>query len=183
MHHTVLTLKTVGQSPAHGGRISELVGIEMINHRRTGNRLQYTFKSEPTCAPSTCKPNEHSPFAQLFDQRADEIVAFVAGTTLVVHNAPVVLAALNAELKRLERPSIESHTNGVIDTHVLAEQAYPAQNNSFTALCERLCLDRIPHNHHDTRHEAVLLCHLYERLRTDRIAQNLQARLNAATTP
>lgn len=160
--------------------------MEMINHRRTGNRLQYTFKPEPTCPPSVCKPHEHDPFAQLFDQRADEIVAFVTGTTLVVHNAPVVLAALNAELKRLERPSIESHAKGVIDTCALAEQAYPAQNNSFTALCERLGLDRTPHNDHNhpsTRREAVLLCHLYERLRTDHIAQNLQARLNAATTP
>ncbi len=183
MHHTVLTLKTGGQVPAHGNRISELVGIEMINHRRTGNRLHYTFKPEPTCAPSACKPHEHDPFAQQFDQRAEEIVALVDGTTLVVHNAPAVLAALNAELKRLERPPIESHAKRVIDTRALAEQAYPAQNNSFTALCERLGLDRTPHSYPDTRREAVLLCHLYERLRTDHIAQNLQARLNAPTTP
>ena len=89
-----------------------------------------------------------------FKEIADELISFINGNDLIIHNASFDLPFINHELKILKKDIISK--NKIIDTLELARSKYPGMSNSLDALCKRFNVDlsrRIKHN-------AVLDCEL-----------------------
>ena len=89
-----------------------------------------------------------------FREIADELISFINGNDLIIHNASFDLPFINHELKILKKDIISK--NKIIDTLELARSKYPGMSNSLDALCKRFNVDlsrRIKHN-------AVLDCEL-----------------------
>ena len=89
-----------------------------------------------------------------FNEIADELISFINGNDLIIHNASFDLPFINHELKILKKEIISK--NKIIDTLELARNKYPGMSNSLDALCKRFNVDlsrRIKHN-------AVLDCEL-----------------------
>ena len=71
----------------------------------------------------------------------------------MIHNAEFDLRFLNAELKRLDRPSL---ANRAVDTVALARRKFPGAQVNLDALCRRFEID----NSARTLHGALLDCEL-----------------------
>ena len=89
-----------------------------------------------------------------FYEIADELINFISGNDLIIHNASFDIPFINHELKLLKKDIIKK--NKIIDTLELARGKFPGVSNSLDALCKRFNVDlsrRVKHN-------AVLDCEL-----------------------
>jgi DNA polymerase-3 subunit epsilon len=88
-----------------------------------------------------------------FSEIAGELLEFISGSELVIHNADFDLGFLNNELLLADTDvgKIEDICN-VQDTLQMARQLHPGQRNSLDALCRRYGVD----NNHRTLHGAIL---------------------------
>lgn len=187
MRHIILDTETTGLSAKHGHRIIEIACIELVNHRLTGRSLHTYINPERPCQPDATRVHGLTDaFLQdkpKFADKVDDILNFVAGATLVIHNASFDLAFLNAELQRLQRPDLDQIGAQVVDTLAMARQAYPGERHSLDALCERFDIDRSGRQLHGALLDAQLLAKVYQRLRTQNIERMLEAKLSASSAP
>jgi DNA polymerase-3 subunit epsilon len=77
----------------------------------------------------------------LFAAIADELLEFVAGAEIIIHNAGFDVGFLNEELRRLGRPQFPSFVGQVTDSLLMAREMFPGKANSLDALCKRLEVD------------------------------------------
>ena len=83
---------------------------------------------------------------------ADDLLGFLAGAEVIIHNAAFDVGFLNAELKRVKRGLFHTVAAKVTDTLLMARETYPGKANSLDALCKRLEVD----NSHRSFHGALL---------------------------
>jgi DNA polymerase-3 subunit epsilon len=82
----------------------------------------------------------------------EELIEFVDGAEVVIHNAPFDLGFLDSEFALLKRPTFRGLASKVTDTLIDARQMFPGKRNSLDALCERFSIS----NQHRTLHGALL---------------------------
>ena len=99
-----------------------------------------------------------------FAEIVDELLEFLSGAELVIHNAPFDIGFINAELKRLNRGVLTDHVGGVRDTLLMARDMFPGKANSLDALCRRLEVDNSKRQLHGALIDADLLAEVYIRL-------------------
>lgn len=162
MREIVLDTETTGLDPAAGHRIVEIGCLELINGMPTGEKLHLYIN------PARPMPDEAFRIHGLddtfladkprFEEIADQLMAFIANDTLVIHNATFDLNFLNHELGRLDRPTL---TNPFVDTVTVARRKFPGQRNSLDALCERFSIDNARRTLHGALLDAELLSEVY----------------------
>ena len=96
-----------------------------------------------------------------FEQVVDELLEFIDGAELVIHNAAFDVAFLNAELARLSSRRIVDELCRVFDTLPLARRMHPGQRNSLDALCKRYGVDNSRREYHGALLDAHLLLDVY----------------------
>lgn len=185
--HIVLDTETTGLSAKRGDRIIEIACLELIDFKPTGRRLHHYVNPLRPSHPEAVKVHGITDaFLQdkpTFGEIAREIVDFVSGGTLVIHNAPFDLSFLNAELQRLQRPSMQSQIAGVVDTLTMARQLFPQQRHSLDGLCERFGVDRSARGFHGALLDAQLLCGVYRRLHAHAVERRLEKLLTPPKAP
>jgi DNA polymerase-3 subunit epsilon len=77
----------------------------------------------------------------LFAEVADELLEFLAGAEVVIHNAAFDIGFLNAELKRLGRPLLRVACRRCHRHAADGARDVPGKANSLDALCKRLEVD------------------------------------------
>jgi DNA polymerase-3 subunit epsilon len=163
-----LDTETTGLSAETGDRIVELGCIEMVNRRLTGRNLHHYLNPQRPNHEEAVKvhglTDEFLADKRLFASVADELLAYLAGADIVIHNAAFDLGFLNAELRRLGRPPIESCVAKVTDTLQLARDLFPGKANSLNALCKRLEVDNTGRSLHGALLDAGLLAEVYVRM-------------------
>ena len=100
------------------------------------------------------------PFANV----ADELLEFLAGAEVIIHNAAFDIGFLDAELRRVGRGPFTKHVAGVTDTLLMAREMFPGKANSLDALCKRLEVDNTHRTLHGALMDAELLAEVYIRL-------------------
>jgi DNA polymerase III subunit epsilon len=97
-----------------------------------------------------------------FAEIAGELLEFLAGAELVIHNAAFDIAFLDAELARLpgERHQV-STVCPVIDTLALARELHPGKSNSLDALARRYGIDNSARELHGALLDARILSDVY----------------------
>ncbi|MBB3255710.1 DNA polymerase-3 subunit epsilon [Paraburkholderia bannensis] len=156
MRQIILDTETTGLNPRTGDRIIEIGCVELLNRRLTGNNLHFYVNPERDSDPGALAVHglttEFLSDKPKFAEVADEILDFIAGADLIIHNAPFDIGFLDAELALLGKPGLLKHCGEVIDTLVQAKQMFPGKRNSLDALCDRFGIS----NAHRTLHGALL---------------------------
>lgn len=165
MRQVVLDTETTGLDPALGHRVVELACVELVNRRITGRTLHRYLNPQRPSDPGALEVHglseEFLADKPLFRDVAHELLEFVRDAELVIHNAPFDLAFLDAELKRLDQPGMNSQAAGVLDTLRLARELHPGKRNSLDALCERYGVDNSARTLHGALLDARLLAEAY----------------------
>jgi DNA polymerase-3 subunit epsilon len=88
----------------------------------------------------------------LFSNIVEQLIEFVDGSEIVIHNAAFDLGFLDNEFALLKRPPFRGLAAKIIDTLLDARQMFPGKRNSLDALCDRFNIS----NEHRTLHGALL---------------------------
>ncbi len=156
-----LDTETTGLEPRLGHRIIEVACVEMVNRQLTGRHFhRYLNPDREIDAGAEAVHGISSAFLQdkpRFADIVDELVAFVEGAELVIHNAAFDVGFLDHELALLSRPGIASHCSGIVDSLKMARDLHPGQKNNLDALCRRYEIDNSGRNLHGALLDAELL--------------------------
>ena len=165
MRQIVLDTETTGLSAEGGDRIIELGCVELYARKLTGNNLHFYFNPERDSHEDALKvhgiSNEFLRDKPKFAQIADELLAYLEGAELIIHNAPFDVAFLNKELERLGKGPITQFVAGITDTLAMAKDMFPGKRNSLDALCDRLEVDNSGRTLHGALLDAELLADVY----------------------
>ncbi len=166
MRQIVLDTETTGLSTAQGHRIIEIGCLELVNRRLTG-RQYHRFLNPDRDIDEGAERVHGISRADLetqprFHEMADELLEFISGSELVIHNAEFDVGFLEYELTLMKhpRPAIDEHAK-VLDTLALARKLHPGQRNSLDALCKRYEVDASKRDLHGALIDAELLASVY----------------------
>jgi DNA polymerase-3 subunit epsilon len=165
MRQIVLDTETTGLSAESGDRIIEIGCVELLNRKLTGNNLHHYVNPERDSHEDALKvhgiSNEFLRDKPRFAQIVDELLAYLDGAELIIHNAPFDISFLNKELSLLGRPPITRFVSGVTDSLVMAKEMFPGKRNGLDALCDRLGVDNSGRTLHGALLDAELLADVY----------------------
>ena len=168
MRQIFLDTETTGLSPDSGDRIIEIGCLEMVNRRLTGNNKHFYLNPDRPSSEGALKvhglTDEFLADKPRFGEVADELLAYVAGTEVVIHNAAFDVGFLDAELKRLARPRFAGQVARITDSLLMARNQFPGKSNSLDALCKRLEVDNTNRTLHGALLDAGLLAEVYVRM-------------------
>ncbi|MEK7245118.1 MAG: DNA polymerase III subunit epsilon [Pseudomonadota bacterium] len=164
MREIVLDTETTGLDPGGGDRIVEIGCVELINHVPTGLTFQRYVNPErdvPQAAVAVHGLSREFLAAHpVFAAIAEDLIAFIADSPLVIHNAAFDLGFVNAEFARLERAPLEAAR--AMDTVQLARRKIPpGASASLDALCARFGIDASERALHGALKDAMLLAEVY----------------------
>ncbi len=163
MREIVLDTETTGLDPAAGHRIVEIACLELINHVETGAQFQRYINPQRDMPEEAFQIHGLSqdflsgfpPFAEI----VDEFLAFIDDANLVIHNAEFDMKFLNAELRRVGRPTLDRAR--AVDTVAIARRKFPGSQVSLDALCRRFEIDNSQRTLHGALLDTQLLAEVY----------------------
>lgn len=165
MRQIVLDTETTGLSAENGDRIIEIGCVELVDRKLTGNNLHFYVNPERDSHEDALKvhgiSNEFLRDKPKFGQIADELLGYLSGAELIIHNAPFDISFLNKELQRLGREPIHGLIEAVTDSLVMAKDMFPGKRNGLDALCDRLGVDNSTRTLHGALLDAELLADVY----------------------
>jgi DNA polymerase-3 subunit epsilon len=162
----VVDTETTGLEPELGHRIIEIGCVELLNRRVTGGHFHRYLNPERAIDAGASQVHgiqiEDLRAQPVFAEVAAELLEFLRGAELVMHNAPFDVAFLDHELRRADPGfgSIEEHCR-ILDTLKLARQQHPGQRNSLDALCKRYGVDNSHRELHGALLDAEILADVY----------------------
>ncbi|ARU05499.1 DNA polymerase III subunit epsilon [Comamonas serinivorans] len=161
----VLDTETTGLYAEGGDRLLELGCVELVGRKLTGNNLHLYINPERDSHEEALRVHgittEFLRDKPKFAEVARQIVDYIAGAELIIHNAPFDVGFLNAEFARLKLGRVSDHVSGVVDTLVMAKELFPGKRNSLDALCDRLEVDNSGRTLHGALLDAELLADVY----------------------
>ncbi|WP_428418175.1 DNA polymerase III subunit epsilon [Methylibium sp.] len=163
-----LDTETTGLSPENGDRIIEIGCVEMQSRRLTGSNKHFYLNPERRNHEDAVKihglTDEFLADKPKFAAVADELMEYLAGAEIIIHNAAFDVGFLDAELKRLARPRFGEQVACVTDSLTMAREMFPGKSNSLDALCKRLEVDNASRTLHGALLDAGLLAEVYIRM-------------------
>ena len=166
MRQVVLDTETTGLDPQQGHRIIEIGCVEIENRRLTGKRFhRYLNPGREIDAAAIEIHGLTTDFLAdkpRFHQIEADLLKFISGAELVIHNAPFDMGFLNHEIG-LTASGITSLENlcSVLDTLALAREKHPGQRNNLDALCKRYGVDNTQRQLHGALLDAEILADVY----------------------
>ena len=168
MRQIFLDTETTGLSPESGDRIIESGCVEMLGRRLTGRNLHFYVNPERRSHEDAVKihglTDEFLADKPLFASVADELLEYLAGAEIIIHNAGFDVGFLNEELRRLGRPRFATLVDKITDSLSMAREMFPGKANSLDALCKRLEVDNSNRTLHGALLDAGLLAEVYIRM-------------------
>jgi len=165
MRQIVLDVETTGLDASAGHRIIEIGCVELANRRPTGQKFHRYLNPEREIDAGALSVHgiELAKLLQApkFAEVAAELVAFIDGAELIIHNAPFDVGFLDAELARLPDARSVATLCKVLDTLTLARSLHPGQRNSLDALCKRYSVDNTRRELHGALLDAGILVDVY----------------------
>ena len=166
MREIVLDTETTGLDPFDGHRVVEIGCVELVNcipsgrvwHCHVNPEREVPYQAFEVHGLSTDFLRDKPRFAEL----ADDMLAFIEGAVLVMHNAAFDFGFLNAELERAARPLLK--WDCVVDTLALARRRHPGAPCSLDALCKRYGVDLSKREKHGALLDCRLLAAVYVEL-------------------
>jgi DNA polymerase III subunit epsilon len=165
MRQVVLDTETTGLEPEAGHRVIEIGCVEIFKRRKTGRTFHRYVRPDREVDWGALQvhgiTNEFLAQQPRFADVVDELLEFIGGAELIIHNAAFDIAFLDAELKRLPGKRPVAHLCTVLDTLPLARRMHPGQRNSLDALCKRYGVDNSRRELHGALVDAQILLDVY----------------------
>lgn len=166
MRQIILDTETTGLAPEEGHRVIEIGALEMEDRRLTGKHFHRYLNPEREIDDGAMEVHgitlEFLQDKPRFAEVAEELLQFIEGAELVIHNAPFDLGFLDYELSMVGRgPSFLTQGARVLDTLELARDMHPGQRNNLDALCRRYDVDNSSRTLHGALLDAEILADVY----------------------
>jgi len=165
LRQVVLDTETTGLDVALGHRVIEIAGVEIVNRRLTGRHFHRYVNPERDVETGALQVHgitlEFLQDKPRFGDIASELIEFLSGAELIIHNAPFDVSFLDHELALCEQDAIAGHCPLVTDTLRMARDLHPGKRNSLDALCERYQVDNSARTLHGALLDAELLAEVY----------------------
>jgi len=165
MREIVVDTETTGLDPQGGHRIVEIACLELLHHIPTGRKFHRYINPDRDMPADAFAVHgltaeflaEHPRFGEV----AAALLGFIGDDPLVIHNAEFDLGFLNAELRGLGLPPLNST---FVDTLALARSRFPGASASLDALCRRFAIDLSVRERHGAEIDCGLLAEVYVEL-------------------
>ena len=166
MRQIILDTETTGLEPEDGHRVIEIGALEMEDRQLTGRNFHCYLNPERDIDDGAMEVHgitlEFLQDKPLFADIADELLEFLEGAELLIHNAPFDLGFLDYELSLAGRgPELLTNSARVLDTLELAKDLHPGQRNNLDALCKRYDVDNSSRTLHGALLDAEILADVY----------------------
>ena len=165
MRQIVLDTETTGIGHELGHRIIEIGCVELLGRKLTGKHFHVYLNPLRDVDEGAFRVHgisteflQDKPF---FADIAEELIQFIDGAEVIIHNAPFDVGFLNAELKQAKWPKPLHDHCSIFDTLVLARKKHPGQRNSLDALCKRYDIDNSNRQLHGALLDAEILAFVY----------------------
>src|SRR6516164_2966786 len=172
LREVVVDTETTGLDLANGDRVIEIGCVEIVNRIPTGREFHRYLNPDRDVNEDALAVHglsrEFLKDKPLFQDIADEWLAFLGESPIVMHNASFDIGFLNAELQRVPKPPLTAER--VVDTLLLARRRHPAGPNSLDALCKRYGIDNSQRTKHGALLDSFLLARVYVELLGERQA-------------
>lgn len=165
MRQIVLDTETTGLSAEQGHRIIEIGCLEVVNRRLTGQSLHVYLDPEREIDEAATEVHgmrwEDLRGKPRFADVAIELMDFLQGAQILIHNASFDVSFLDAELERLGQGRFRVACPDVLDTLLMARELHPGKRNSLDALCDRYGISNAHRKLHGALLDAELLAEVY----------------------
>ena len=165
MRQIVLDTETTGLSAEGGDRIIEIGCVELVARKLTGNNKHFYLNPGRDSHEDALKvhgiSNEFLRDKPKFAERVQDILQYLQGAELIIHNASFDVGFLDKELELVGLAPLSAHVGGVIDTLAMAKEMFPGKRNSLDSLCDRLGVDNSSRTLHGALLDAELLADVY----------------------
>lgn len=161
----ILDTETTGLEWRQGDRVIEIGCIELVNRRPSGRRFhRYLNPQRPIGAGAQAVHGLTDEFLAdkpKFADIADELLEFVSGAEVIIHNAAFDEGFLSYELELIGRQPLASYCAAITDTLKMARELRPGKKNSLDALCVEFGIDNSNRQLHGALLDAELLAEVY----------------------
>ena len=160
----VLDTETTGIHPAEGHRIIEVGAVQILNREITTTEFHKYVQPNRTVGDSV---NIHGITDKFlinkpqFEQISNDLLSFIEGATLIIHNAPFDLGFLDNELKINGINKKIEDICQIIDTLELSKEQRPGTMHNLDALCRRFGVDTSARTRHGALLDAQILAQVY----------------------
>ncbi|ABM37592.1 MULTISPECIES: DNA polymerase III subunit epsilon [Polaromonas] len=165
MRQIVLDTETTGLSAENGDRIIEIGCVELVRRKLTGNNKHFYLNPGRNSHEDALKvhgiSNEFLKDKPKFSAVVDELLDYLQGAEIIIHNAPFDVSFLNKELEIIGREPLMHCVAKVTDSLMMAKEMFPGKRNSLNALCDRLEVDNSGRTLHGALLDAELLADVY----------------------
>lgn len=166
MRQIVLDTETTGLEPRQGHRIIEIGALELVDRQLTGRQFHVYINPERAIDQGALEVHgiteEFLRDKPRFAEISDDLINFVDGAEMVIHNAPFDIGFIDNELL-LTGHKIKSirEVAAVLDTLELAKDLHPGQRNNLDALCKRYDVDNTSRTLHGALLDSEILADVY----------------------
>ena len=160
----VLDTETTGIDPKEGHRIIEVGAVQIDNREITNIEFHKYIQPNRTVGDSVKIHGITDKFLinkPQFSQISDDLISFIEGSTLIIHNAPFDLGFLNHEFKLNGVKIKVEDLCQVIDTLELSKEQRPGTMHNLDALCRRFGIDTSARTRHGALLDAQILAKVY----------------------
>jgi len=165
MRQIVLDTETTGLETSAGHRIIEIGAVELLDRKFTGRQYHKYVNPERDIDDGAFEVHglsrEFLSDKPTFAGIAEELLDFLMGADLVIHNAPFDVAFLDYELSMLPEKRTIGAMCGITDSLAIARHKHPGQKNSLDALCRRYGVDNSARTLHGALLDAEILADVY----------------------
>ncbi|MDC1386324.1 DNA polymerase III subunit epsilon [Candidatus Thioglobus sp.] len=160
----VLDTETTGIRPEEGHRIIEVGAVQILNREITNTEFHKYVQPNRPVGDSV---NIHGITDKFlinkpqFDKISSDLLSFIKGATLIIHNAPFDLGFLNSELKINGIDKKIEDICQIIDTLELSKEQRPGTMHNLDALCRRFGVDTSARTRHGALLDAQILAQVY----------------------
>ena len=160
----VLDTETTGIRPEEGHRIIEVGAVQILNREITNTEFHKYVQPNRPVGDSV---NIHGITDKFlinkpqFDQISSDLLSFIEGSTLIIHNAPFDLSFLDNELKINGISKKIEDICQIIDTLELSKEQRPGTMHNLDALCRRFGVDTSARTRHGALLDAQILAQVY----------------------
>lgn len=183
MRQIVLDTETTGLEPQQKHRIIEIGCVEMMDRCLTGNNFHQYLQPDREIDIGAVEvhgiTNEMLADKLRFGEVADDLIQYLSGAELIIHNAPFDVGFLDAEFEWWAQASGRELVRigdicRVTDTLVMARKAHPGQRNSLDALCKRYGIDNSHRDLHGALLDSEILADVYLAMTGGQVSLSLE---------
>jgi DNA polymerase-3 subunit epsilon len=166
MRQIVLDTETTGLEPKQGHKIIEIGAVELVDRQLTGRHFHVYINPQRGIEVGALEVHgiteDFLRDKPVFSEVVEDLLTFVDGAELVIHNAPFDIGFIDNELSLIghEHSSITNVTT-VLDTLELAKDIHPGQRNNLDALCKRYDVDNTTRTLHGALLDSEILADVY----------------------